>query len=58
MQRLAAEFGPLAGLQPKCLPAFKMLRSAVLSEAERAGIAAHMAKDPARWPPLSWPLPQ
>lgn len=55
MQRLAAEFGPLMGMQPEALPSFRMLRGAVLSEAERAGIAAHMASEPARWMPLSWP---
>lgn len=58
MQRLAASFGPLKGMKPEALPAFRMPRSAVLSEAERAGISAHMAQDPARWQPLSWPLPQ
>lgn len=54
MQRFAASFGPMKGMQPEALPTFRMLRSAVLSEAERAGISAHMAQDPARWKPLSW----
>lgn len=57
-RRLAASFDPLQGMQPAGLPAFKMLRSAVLSEAERAGIASHMVRDPARWRTLSWPRPQ
>lgn len=54
MQRLAAGFGPLKWLQPQSLPVFKMPASVTLSEAERAGIRAHMARDPARWRPLSW----
>jgi len=58
MQRLAASFRPLKGMKPEALPSFRMLRSMVLSEAERAGISAHMAQDPARWQPLSWPPAQ
>ncbi|MFN7178285.1 sulfotransferase [Hyphomonas sp.] len=58
MQNLVAAFAPLKGLQPERLPAFRMLKSAVLSEAEWKGLAAHMAAEPARWQPLRRAPPQ
>lgn len=53
MQRLAASLIPLKGMRPEALPTFRMPRNAALSETERAGVSAHMAKEPARWQPLS-----
>jgi hypothetical protein len=58
MRRLAAICRPLQGLLPAPLPEFSSTRGAVLSEAERAGISARLAQEPARWQPLRWRTPQ